>query len=200
MHHQVSLPPEASGSDPYVLETKRKALVWKAFLRSTGSLGERWLRRTARQDWTRNTLAPGVDLVTYWLDEQLGGGGTGTCIAVYCHGYEVLRFDCFGGTRGHFHITPFTPWTIFGCPERRLHFREQTIPEQIEHALFEIAENLDFYLHLNPRRSIRKVRVEPAARREACEAARRQLHAHLANVPALRALVDDEAGAVAQLP
>jgi hypothetical protein len=193
------LPPAGQAEpDPYSIEKKRKRLVWKSLLRSTGSLGQRWVRRKARQDWQRNPMAPGVDLMTYWLDEQLGGGGTGPCIAVFCHGFEVLRFDCFGGRRGHFHITPFTPWTIFNSKfERRLQFREQTPQEQVEHALFEITENLDFYLQLNPRRSVRKVRIDPEVRRRVCDLARQQLHVHLANVPQLQALSEQEGAKVA---
>lgn len=189
MHTELASPPTVADPGPYSIEKKRKRFAWKSLLRSTGSLGQRWVRRKARQDWTRNPMAPGIDLMTYWLDERLGGGGTGPCIAIFCQGYEVLRFDCFGGTRGHFHITPFTPWTIFNSKgERRLQFREQTPKEQIEHALFEITENLDFYLQLNPRRSVRKIRVDRETRERVCAAARQQLHAHLANVPQLQAL------------
>jgi hypothetical protein len=169
-----------------VLERQRSRLTWKSLLRSTGTLGSRWLRRTARQDWMCHPLAPGVDLVTFWLDERIGGGGTGVCLSVFCHGFEVLRFDCFGGDRGHFHITTFTPWAIFGCDERRLRFPEGSTAEQVERALFEIRENLDFYLQLNPRRCVRKVRIDSATRRRACAAARERLHRHLASVPALR--------------
>jgi hypothetical protein len=174
-----------SNGDPYVLETRRSPFTWKSLLRSTGSLGERWLRRKARQDWTRHPMTAGVDLVTFWLDERIGGGGTGVCISVFCHGFEVLRFDCFGGEPGHFHIAPFTPWAIFGMEERRLRFRELTPDEQVERALFEVTENLDFYLQLNPRRSVRRTRVDRAARERACESARQRLKAHLESVPAL---------------
>lgn len=193
MQQNIRSPIAIAEPEPYSIENKRKKLIWRSLLRSTGSLGQRWVRRKPRQDWVRNPMAPGVDLITYWLDEQIGGGGTGPCMAVFCHGFEVLRFDCFGGTRGHFHITPFVPWTIFKSKyERRLQFREQTPKEQIEHALFEITENLDFYLQLNPRRSVRKVRVDLEVRRHVCAAAREQLHAHLANVPQLKALGEAE--------
>ncbi|MFU8816375.1 MAG: hypothetical protein ACNA7W_13575 [Pseudomonadales bacterium] len=173
---------------PYRSEHARSPFVWKSVLRSTGSLGQRWLRRKPRQDWVCHPMAPGVDLVTFWLDERLGGGGTGVCMSVFCRGYEVLRFDCFGGALGHFHITPFTPWAIFGGKERRLQFREQSAEEQVERALFEITENLDFYLQLNPKRRVRRLRVDRDARRCATEAARQRLQTNLAAVPELQGL------------
>lgn len=179
----------ASRPDPYILEEKRSRLVWKSFLRSTGSLGQRWLRRKVRQDWTCHAMAPGVDLITFWLDAEIGGGGTGPCMSVFCLGHEVLRFDCFGGREGHFHIAPFTPWTLLESKgHRRLQFRGESAREQIEHALFEITENLDFYLQLNPRRQIRRIRINRENRVQACTSARLRLLHHLENVPQLQAL------------
>jgi hypothetical protein len=182
--------PCPSCQDPYVLEKKRSPFTWKSYLRSTGSLGARWLRRKVRQDWERHPLGSDVDLVSFWLDERIGGGGTGVCFAVFCHGYEVLRFDCFGGDLGHFHIAPFTPWAIFGNEERRLQFREQTIEQQVERALFEVEENLEFYLQLNPRARLRRTRLEREQRRAACSAARERARHHLATVAVLQDLRD----------
>jgi hypothetical protein len=135
-----------------------------------------------------HALAPGVDVVTFWLDERIGGGGTGVCIALFCHGYEILRFDCFGDDLGHFHITPLTPWSIWGGDERRLRFRERSVHDQIERCLFELTANLDFYLQLNPRRCVRQSRIDHEDRVRVCNAVRRRLHDHLESVPALQSL------------
>ena len=177
-----------SGLDRYTLEHKPSRFQWKAFMRSTGTLGRRWLRRSARNDWQRHAMGPDVDLVTFWLDERIGGGGTGVCLSLFCRGYEVLRFDCFGATEGHFHIAPFTPWAIFGARERRLEFREQTLEEQVQRSLFEVLENLEFYLQLNPKRRVRNTRVDRDARLAATNEAHKALKGYLDDVPVLRSL------------
>jgi hypothetical protein len=171
---------------PYRLEARKAHLVWKNYLRSTGTLGQRWLRRKARQDWMVHGVVPGIDLVTFWLDERIGGGGTGVCMALFCRGYEVLRFDCFGGRLGHYHLTALTPWPV-RC--RRLEFRGDSVGEQIEEALFQLSHNLEFYLQLNPKRCVRMARIDREAMEHACALARVRLQEHLYGVPALRHLV-----------
>jgi hypothetical protein len=153
-------------------------------MRSTGTLGQRWLRRKARQDWAAHSLGPGIDLVTFWLDQKIGGGGTGVCVALFCHGYEVLRFDCFG-PGGHYHLTPLTLWPV---RRRRLDFLADTVEGQIDEALFQIRQNLDFYLEINPRRCVRRLRVDRDSRVRGCEAARARLHDYLDHVAALQPL------------
>jgi hypothetical protein len=175
------------GSDVlYRLEDRKARFVWKGYLRSTGSLGQRWLRRKARQDWTVHQVVPGVDLSTFWLDERIGGGGTGVCLSLFCFGYEVMRFDCFGGRLGHFHLTALTPWPV---RRRRLEFRGDTVAEQVEEALFQLTQNLDFYLQLNPKLCVRTARIDREAMEAACTLARARLQEHLYGVPVLRHLV-----------
>jgi hypothetical protein len=154
-------------------------------MRSTGTLGQRWLRRKARQDWTIHPVAPGVDLVTFWLDQRIGGGGTGVCMSLFCHGYEVLRFDCFGRDSGHYHLAPLTLWPV---RRRVLGFYAQSIEGQVDEALFHIERNLDYYLQLNPRRSVRRLRIETEDRKHACSRARARIHEYLEAVPVLQPL------------
>jgi hypothetical protein len=180
--HPPDLPNPAT---PYRLETRKARLVWKGLMRSTGTLGQRWLRRKARQDWIIHQVSPGVDLVTFWLDERIGGGGTGVCMALFCHGYEVLRFDCFGRAFGHYHLTPLTLWPV---RRRVLAFYEDTVEGQVEEALYQLTQNLDFYLQINPRRCVRKLRIAPDDRARACESARQSLHGYLASIPVLQPL------------
>jgi hypothetical protein len=181
----IDTPAPPARADRYRLEIKKSRLVWKSLMRSTGTLGQRWLRRKARQDWTIHPVAPDVDLVTFWLDQRIGGGGTGVCMSLFCHGYEVLRFDCFGRELGHYHLSPLTLWTV---RRRVLGFYEDTIEGQVEEALFQIDQNLDFYLQLNPRRCVRKLRIEREARKHACDRARLRLHEYLNGVPVLQPL------------
>lgn len=162
----------------------------KKLSRATGSLGCRWMRHVARQDWAELMVSPDLSLVTFWLDERIGGGGTGPCISVYARGCEVLRFDCFGGDLGHYHIASFALWKP---RSRRLQFRERTVHEQIHRASFEISANLVFYLSMNPRRSVRQLRFDEVELRRACKSARLRLKYHLQNVPALAHLAANPA-------
>jgi hypothetical protein len=46
---QLTQPSFDRNRDPYALEQRRSRFTWKSFLRSTGSLGQRYLRRKVRQ-------------------------------------------------------------------------------------------------------------------------------------------------------
>lgn len=174
-------------SGRYRLEKRKSRLVWKAFMRATGMLGRRWIRFKERHDWAEHSVQPGIDLVTFWLDERIGGGGTGVGVSLYCDGREVLRFDCFAGRLGHYHIAPFTPWKL---RIRRLEFLGQTVHEQIEEALFHLLHNSHFYLQLNARGSLRRLRIDRSAMERACADARRCLLAYLETAPVLRPLAE----------
>lgn len=174
-------------SGRYRLEEQRARFVWKSYLRTTGTLGQRWLRRKARQDWLEHPVQPGVDVVSFWLDQTIGGGGTGVGFALFCNGSEALRFDCFGGRLGHYHITPFTPWKV---RIRRLEFLGQTVHEQIDEALFHIIRNHRFFLQLNPLGRLRRVHIDGPALERACESARASAMGYLASAPVLRPLAE----------
>lgn len=162
--------------------------VWKAFMRRTGSLAGAYHSPDCRQDARVHTVQPGLEILTFWLDERIGGGGTGPCLSLYCHGLEVLRFDCFGEGLGHFHLTAFMPWVKRG---KRFWFAEKTAEAQIERAVFELIRNLQAYLCLNPRGKVRRMRVDEAAVAAACREAREALMAHLERVDVLHSLKRD---------
>lgn len=181
--HTPPAGPVVSGR--YRLAQRKPLLSWKALMRASGTLCQRWLRFNERQDWAEHPVQPGVDLVTFWLDERIGGGGTGVGVSLFCDGFEVLRFDCFAGRLGHFHITPFTPWKM---RIRRLEFVGQTVHEQIDETLFHILHNGTFWLQLNPRRSLRRRRIDRDALERACASARASLLGYLDAAPVLRPL------------
>ncbi len=174
-------------SGHYRIEECRARFVWKSYLRTTGTLGQRWLRRKARQDWLEHPVQPGIGVVSFWLDETIGGGGTGVGFALFCHGSEALRFDCFGGRLGHYHITPFTPWKV---RIRRLEFHGQTVQEQIDEALFHLLRNHRFFLQLNPLSRLRRLHIDGPALERACASARASAMGYLAGVPVLRPLAE----------
>ena len=73
------------------------------------------------------------------------------------YGEEIIKFDCFGKDRGHFHIALYTP----GASNiSRIFLPEPSIEEQIERAIFEIQRNIEYYMQRNTRRKIRKLRID----------------------------------------
>lgn len=162
-----------------------RRIGWKPYMRRTGSLSGCYHSSQNRQDVRVHPVQPKMEILSYWLDARIGGGGTGPCLSVYCYGFEVLRFDCFGSGAGHFHITAFMPWV---SRAGRFWFSEQAVEAQIERALFELTHNIETYLRLNPRRRVRRMRVDPAAMTTACQEVRAALMSHLERVEILRRL------------
>jgi hypothetical protein len=54
--------------------------------------------------------------------------------------------------------------------------------------MFELTHNLDYYLKLNPKRRIRKLKIDRERMATACQEASETLHRYLATVPALQPL------------
>jgi hypothetical protein len=136
------------------------------------------LPQSNRRDCVLHEVQPDVCLASCWLNEY---GACGPVVSVYSHGLEVLRFDCFG-TGGHFHITPFALWDR---AETRALFRERTAEEQIDRTMFEIMNNLDFYLSLNPKARVRNTKISRELLAKACREASDAMKRHLAKVPEL---------------
>lgn len=155
---------------------------WKPFMRRTGSLAGIYHSPNYRQDVRIFPVQEKLDIMTFWLDEGIGGGGTGPCLSLYCRGFEILRFDCFGAGLGHFHTTAFMPWA---SRAKRLWFAEPTVEAQIERTLFELTRNLEYYLRLNPRYKVRRTQVDPAAMETACQAAGATMKSYLEQVETL---------------
>lgn len=124
--------------------------------------GHRWLR--ARKQASRSydhrdpvflTLTPQVVFETYWKDVE---AGRGPALIVWFDYRKILKFDCFGKGRGHYHVA---------LPARRqrsrefdrIHLPEETIATQLERVAFELQMNLRYYLRHCPYRSARKATV-----------------------------------------
>ena len=71
------------------------------------------------------------------LEDHEHGLGWGPAVALYVHGHEVLRFDCFG-EGGHYHFIHFIGSVELGAQEHRLFFLKKTRTVQIERAEFEL--------------------------------------------------------------
>ena len=116
----------------------------------------------------------GADLYVYWksLDE-----GKGPSASFFVLGEEVLRFDCFGENRGHYHMNLENRghrrrnWaSTTGLNSRKiicLYFPEKTVSEQIERSAFELTTNVRYYLWRNRDKKIKTFSLDENRLREA---------------------------------
>lgn len=135
-----------------------------------------------RLDCCVHEVQPDVCVVSFWLNKPkaLGPGAS-----LYCHDLEVLRFDCFGAELGHFHLTPLSMWQ---ATEKRIRFPELTVQAQIDRTAFELTHNVDYYMQLNPRPRVRKLKIDKDRMIAACREASEKMRSHLMTKPELQSL------------
>ena len=85
------------------------------------------------------------------------GAGSGPSCSVFVLGHELMKFDCFGDTDGHYHIA--LP-SRAGSTCNVLRFDVATVEEQIDRAVFEVANNLVFYCERCVHPSVRKFKID----------------------------------------
>src|SRR5438552_16915510 len=107
-------------------------------------------------------VQPDVDLEVYWKVLPIGKG---PAISLYAFGFQILKFDCFGATDGHFHL-------FLVCPsptsEDRIWLPEPNATAQVERAIFELKRNAPDYLQRHADERVRRLHLEPATGSTAC--------------------------------
>ncbi len=109
----------------------------------------------------------GVRLDVYWT---VVAQGAGPCASLFVLDEEVLRLDCFAGSKAHMHLNPVQlnlplPWRI----TPRISFPPGSARAQIERAAFELEMNAGTGLQMNQLARIREFRIGPEALAEAAE-------------------------------
>lgn len=122
-----------------------------------------------RKDVVDIDVQPNVRLVVFWKDLTIGKG---PAVSLVIHEQEVMKFDCFGPEKGHFHVE-------FHCPsttrENRIYFFENTTNRQIERSIFEIKKYSQYYIQRHPCERIRKTQFSNKALQKACDEAQTQM-------------------------
>jgi hypothetical protein len=107
----------------------------------------------ARNDTECFKVSDKVKFKVFWKNISIGGG---PAVCLFIYNKEVLKFDCFGPNKGHFHITTVHPWKFNNKRrETRIYMMEQNIAAQIERSIFELNKNLHYYLQRHPDPRIR---------------------------------------------
>jgi len=86
--------------------------------------------------------------------------GPGPVASIYIFDHEVMRLDCLGGDRGHFHVNMTQSLFRPNGENARFYFPEGTVEEHIECAAFQLRRNLDYARSQNYRRRVRSVELD----------------------------------------
>lgn len=124
------------------------------------------------------TVQQGVRLEIYWHPRRIGGLGRGPSASLLVLGDEVLRFDCFGGRGGHYHINP-RQIAIKSREPPRLYFPTGSHEDHIERAAFELARNAQAAIAMNRDPHVRRIRLGGANLSTAAKDMRREMRALL---------------------
>lgn len=103
----------------------------------------KWIRRIFRKLFSRPNPNPIVrhDLLEFRIEENLNllvhwktlDIGKGPAVVLQAFEKEILKFDCFGTKKGHYHISPHYDF--------RIYFVEETVPDQISRSIKELIIN-----------------------------------------------------------
>ena len=120
------------------------------------------------------------DVVDFEIDEDAGlevywkiiKVAEGPALIFHALGYEVLRFDtCING-QAHFHTQ------LVECEQKsesRLFLPEETVEKQIDRIIFELENNLYYWLQRHPDRQIRSLRFNQARFKAATGKAKKKM-------------------------
>lgn|GEM_PF-3125617 len=102
--------------------------------------------------------------------------GVGPGVSLYIHENEILRFDCFGKGRGHYHSLP----CLSALPgDEQIGFATETVKSQVSETVEEITGNHAAHLGKHFLGNIRNFRLAKACLTAAVDAAyERMLSAH----------------------
>lgn len=123
-------------------------------------------RAKDRRDVQRLQVGDKAFLELYWKDLE---SGSGPAVLLNVEGYEIVKFDCLGKQRGHYHIQVME-WRRLG--EKRLQLPEPNRKQQIDRALFELSANSQWFLDHHPLPRVRNAKIDLGRMAEATDKAR----------------------------
>jgi hypothetical protein len=138
-----------------------------------------WAAGETRRDVEWIAVQPDVDLKVYWKTLAIGKG---PAVSLYVFEFQVLRFDCFGASDGHYHL--FLGWPS-PTSEDRIWFPEPNATAQVERTMFELTKNVTYYLQRHNDERVRSLRLESEAWSTACTRVRDKMLHFLSSVPEL---------------
>ena len=83
-----------------------------------------------RNDLKTFEIEENLNLLVYWKSLEIG---IGPAVILMAFDQEILKFDCFGKGKGHYHIAPHYDF--------RIYFVEETVTDQITRSITELRLN-----------------------------------------------------------
>jgi hypothetical protein len=130
--------------------------------------------RVVRRDLCVIPIQDGLQLEVYWKVLAIGKG---PAVIFRAHGRQIMKYDCFGQGKGHYHIAP--NWGA------RIYFQEATALEQIYRASRELRRNAQRSLRLQGDERIKNTIVNRKSLAVAAEQAASKMTSFLADVSEL---------------
>lgn len=159
-----------------VIRFFRRLLPYPLFLMIFGYRDNPVALEKIRRDRLSIDLGGQASLQLYW---KVLKTGRGPAVFLQVNGYEVVRFDCFGASDGHYHVRTME-WRRRAV--QRLEMPEKTREDQIERALFEVEHNARWYLDRHPLSRVRNTKIDPRRLAAAVAEARETLACYAAKV------------------
>lgn len=93
------------------------------------------------------------DNLYFLVFHKIYNDGFGSAVSLYINEYEFLKFDCFGENKGHYHIYD-------DIKSEMIYFTEKSCTEQINRIVYELSNNINFYLNKSNREDIKNFNIE----------------------------------------
>jgi len=137
------------------------------------------VNHAARKDVTRFPVEEGIYVEVFW---KALPAATGPAFSLFAYDEEVLRLDCGGPGKGHFHASFLTKQHTW---QNRNQFFENTRETQIQRAVFELQNNIGYYLERHPWKKIREIELAEGPWKVLCSEAGLHANKFLLTVPEL---------------
>ena len=124
------------------------------------------------------SIQPNLEFEIYWKALDIGKG---PAIILKAYAREIMKFDCFGKDKGHYHIAPH-----YGF---RIYFLEEKAIDQIERTVEELRKNAQKYLSVQQDSEIRKLIIDQQRFELSVKKAEEKLKYFLYNIPELEELL-----------
>jgi len=135
---------------------------------------------SVRKDVLRYEIQPGAHLDVFWKVLKIGRG---PAVSLYVHGEEVLKIDCFGEGKGHYHVNERQWKRKLPRVVQRIYLPEPTVEAQIDRAVFELHHNALVYLQQNDDPRISRFVLDPERLRDATGRMKAAMLEHNRKVP-----------------
>lgn len=101
-------------------------------------------KNSVRKDVKTISVANGIEMDVYYKNVE--AIGSGPAISIYLDEREVLKFDCFGGGAGHYHVSQRNNLNRF---TDRFQLPNGSRRDHLNRCLFELQQNITGFFQLS---------------------------------------------------